>query len=77
MQKKTQRSTFFVVSPIISKRVKFAPKIRLFKALLTSVTKTRSLDNLFDFKESEKSLAMDSQPFSKFSLLSPKKYKIN
>jgi hypothetical protein len=39
------------------------------------VSKTRSLENIFNFKESEKSLTMDSQPFSKFSLLIPKKYK--
>jgi hypothetical protein len=37
----------------------------LFKTILTSVTKTISLGNLFNFKESEKSLAMDSLPFLK------------
>ena len=37
--------------------------------------KTRSLDNIFNFKESEKSLTMDSLPFSRFSLLSLKKVK--
>jgi hypothetical protein len=38
-----------------------------------SVTKTISLGNLFNFKESEKSLTMDLLSFSRFSLLSPKK----
>jgi hypothetical protein len=52
-----------------------APKIRLLKAILMSVTKTRSLDNLFNFKDSEKRLTMDSLPFSEFSFLSLKKYK--
>jgi hypothetical protein len=55
---------------------KLAPKGCLFKTILTSVKKTISLNNLFNFKESEKNLTMDSQPFSKFNLLSPKKYKI-
>jgi hypothetical protein len=40
------------------------------------MTKTRTVDNLFNFKESEKSLTMDSLPFSRFSLLSPKKVKV-
>jgi hypothetical protein len=39
---------------------KLALNIHLFKIILTSVTKTISLDNLFIFKESEKSLTMDS-----------------
>jgi hypothetical protein len=42
-----------------------------------SVTKTRSLDNILNFKESGKSLTMDSLPFSEFSPLSLKKYKID
>jgi hypothetical protein len=46
------------------------------QTILTSVIETRSLDDIFNFKESEKSLTMESQTFSKFSLLSPKKYKI-
>jgi hypothetical protein len=74
MKKKNLGSTFFVVS---RKRVKLALKRCLFKTMLTSVTKTTSLDNLFNFKESEKSLTMESRPFSKFSLLSLKKYKSN
>jgi hypothetical protein len=55
---------------------KLAPKRCLFKTILMSVTQTRSHGNLFNFNESKKSLTMDSQPFSRFSLLSPKKYKI-
>ena len=46
-----------------------------FKTILRSVIKTRSLDNLFNFKESEKRLTMDLLPFSRFSLLSSKKVK--
>jgi hypothetical protein len=42
------------------KRGKLVPKRRLFKTILTSVIKTRSLDNFFIFKESEKILTMDS-----------------
>jgi hypothetical protein len=52
-----------------------APKILLFKTILTSVRRKRSLDNVFNFKESERSLNMDSLPFFLFSLLSPKRYK--
>jgi hypothetical protein len=54
---------------------KLALKRHLFKTILMSVIKTRSLNNLFNFKESEKSLTMDSLPFSRFSLLSSKKVK--
>ena len=39
---------------------KLAPKIRLFKIILMSVTKTISLGNIFIFKEYENSLNMDS-----------------
>jgi hypothetical protein len=39
---------------------KLAPTRRQFKTILTSVTRTRSLDYFFNFKESEKSLTMDS-----------------
>ena len=39
---------------------KMAPKRCIFKIILTSVTKKRSLDNLFTFRESEKRLTMDS-----------------
>ena len=42
------------------KRGKLAPKRRLFKTILMSVIKTRSLGHFFIFKESEKSLTMDS-----------------
>jgi hypothetical protein len=52
------------------------PKRHLFRTILMSVTKTISLSNLFNFKESEKRLTMDSLDFSRFSVLSPKKYKI-
>jgi hypothetical protein len=68
---------FLEVVWLFQKRVKLAPKICLFKTILTSVKNTRSLGNIFNFKESEKSLIMDSQPFSEFSLLSSKKYKSN
>jgi hypothetical protein len=68
--------TFFENSLVSSKRGKLAPKRCLFKTILMSVTQTRSLGNIFNFKESEKSLTMDSQPFSRFNLLSLKKYKI-
>jgi hypothetical protein len=56
---------------------KIAPKGRLFKTILMSVTKIISLGYLFNFKEYKKILAMDSQPFSMFILLILKKYKIN
>ena len=39
---------------------KLATKRRLFKTILTSVIKTRSLGHFFIFKESEKILTMDS-----------------
>ena len=45
---------------MVRKRVKIALKRRLFKTILTSVTKTRSLGYFFNFKESEKILTMDS-----------------
>jgi hypothetical protein len=45
---------------LVRKRGKLAPKRRRFKTILTSVTKTISLDNFFIFKESEKILSMDS-----------------
>ena len=67
--------TFFEGSLVGSKKGKLAPKIRLFKTILMSLTKTRSLGNIFNFKEFEKSLTMGSQPFSDFSPLSSKKYK--
>jgi hypothetical protein len=51
-------------------------KGRLFKTILMSVTETRSLGHIFNFKESEKRLTTNSQPFSNFSLLSLNKYKI-
>jgi hypothetical protein len=60
----------------VRKRVKIIPKLCLFNTILMSVFETRSLDNLFNFKESEKRLTMDSQPFSRLSLLILKKYKI-
>jgi hypothetical protein len=52
-----------------------AQKRRLFKTILTSMKKTRFLGNIFNFKESEKRLTMDSQPFFEFSPLSLKNYK--
>jgi hypothetical protein len=45
---------------LVRKRGKLAPTRRLFKTILTSVIKTRSLDHFFIFKESEKKLTMDS-----------------
>jgi hypothetical protein len=42
------------------KRGKLAPNLCLLKIILTSVTKTISLSDLFIFKESKKSLTMDS-----------------
>jgi hypothetical protein len=39
---------------------KLAPIRRQFKTILTSVTRTRSVSYFFNFKESEKSLTMDS-----------------
>jgi hypothetical protein len=39
---------------------KLASKRCLFKTILTSVTKTRSLNNIFIFKDPEKRLTMDS-----------------
>jgi hypothetical protein len=45
---------------LVRKRGKLALTRRLFKTILTSVIKTISLDDFFIFKESEKSLTMDS-----------------
>ena len=60
----------------IRKRGKLALTGCLFKTILMSVINTRSLSHFFIFKESEKRLTMDSQPFSRFSPLSSKKYNI-
>jgi hypothetical protein len=54
------RVPFQKQSSRFEKKGKIAPKRRLFKTILTSVTKTISLGNIFNFKESEKSLTMDS-----------------
>jgi hypothetical protein len=45
---------------LVQKRGKLAPTRHLFKTILMSVIRTRSLDHFFIFKESEKSLTMDS-----------------
>ena len=45
---------------MVRKRGKLAPKRHIFKTILTSGIKTRSLIHLFIFKESEKILTMDS-----------------
>jgi hypothetical protein len=45
---------------LVRKRGKLAPTRRLFKTILTSAIKTRSLGHFFIFKESEKTLTMDS-----------------
>ena len=52
--------TFFEDSLVGSKKGKLAPIRHLFKTILTSVIKTRSLDNFFIFKEFEKRITMDS-----------------
>jgi hypothetical protein len=74
-KRRLQGVSFSEIVWSVRKRGKLAPKRRLFKTILKSVTKTRSLENIFNFKESEKRLTMDSQPFYGFSLLSQKKYK--
>jgi hypothetical protein len=52
--------TFFEDSLVDSKRGKLAPTRCLFKTILMSVIRTRSLGHFFIFKESEKILTMDS-----------------
>ena len=52
--------TFFEDILVGSKKGKLAPIRRRLKTILTSVTRTRSLGDFFNFKESEKSLTMDS-----------------
>ena len=49
--------------------------IDVFLDQFNECERIRSLDDIFNFRESEKSLTMDSLSFSKFSLLSPKKVK--
>ena len=60
-KRRLHQGTFFEKqSSQFKKRGKLAPKRRLFKTILMSVIKTISLGNLFNFKESEKRLTMDS-----------------
>jgi hypothetical protein len=59
-KRRLQWGTFFEDSLVGSKKGKLAPIRRRFKTILTRVTRTRSLDHFFIFKESEKSLTMDS-----------------
>jgi len=67
---------FSYIVQLIQKRVKIILKVSLFKTFLTSVTETRSLSYIFIFKESKKSLTVDSFVlFHKFSPLSLKMFK--
>jgi nitrate reductase NapAB chaperone NapD len=75
-KRRLQGVPFLEIVYSVQKRGKLALERRLFKTILTSVTKIRSLDNIFNFKASKKSLTMDSHPFCDFSLLIPKRYKI-